>query len=176
MKRVFRFALGGGCVLLGLMTTVSAQPLEDELLSAEAAFGAKARILDGKTIEVRFDVAPDYYLYRKRFKAEVAGKLIPATRIVFPAGKVKQDPTFGRVETYEGALTLKMRNVPAQGQGPAVLKITTQGCAAKAGVCYPPLVQTFRISGSSSNWLSPERGDDGSFAAKSSLKGLVQKP
>lgn len=176
MKRVARIALGLWLVLFGQLPQVLAQLPEDQLLPAEKAFGAKARTLDGKTIEVRFAVAPDHYLYRQRFKVEVAGKVIPASRIVLPSGKVKRDPTFGRVETYEGALTLKIRDAGGQGKGPVMLKVISQGCAEKAGVCYPPFAQSFELSGNSSNWYSPKSGSEGSFAVTPSLNRWVQAP
>jgi thiol:disulfide interchange protein DsbD len=179
MKHVARLTFGGWLLvvfagLVGLYIPVHGA--EDPLLIPEAAFGAKARTLDAKSIEVRFDIAPDHYLYRQRFRIEMDGKSVPASRVNLPKGRVKSDPTFGRVETYEGVLTLRLRSLPAKGAGPVELKVTSQGCAAKAGVCYPPFTQSFVLSGSSSDWVAATGRAEGSFDTKPSLKSLVQKP
>ena len=160
-------------MLFGLMTTVSAQPLEtNKLLSAEAAFGAKARILDGKTIEVRFDVA-GLLLVPEAVQAEVAGKLIPATRASCSGRQGQTRPHIrARWKPMRGA-HIENAQCSCAGAGPAVLKITTQGCSSESGVCYPygSNFQNFREL---KQLAFPERGDDGSFAAKSSLRAWVQ--
>ena len=180
MKRVARLTFSGWVLLIiaGLcgLTVPVVQGAEDPLLLPEVAFGAKVRTPDAKSIEVRFDIAPDHYLYRHRFRIELEGKSVPVARFSLPKGHVKSDPTFGRVETYEGALTLKLRNTSSKGAGPVQLRVTSQGCAAKAGVCYPPFTQSFVLSGNSSDWVAAKGQAEGSFDAKPSLRSLVQKP
>jgi thiol:disulfide interchange protein DsbD len=97
-------------LLLGFFAaTVAAQ----DLLEPEKAFRLSARALDATTIEVRFDIARGYYMYRDKFAfaAEPADvKLGPAT---FPKGEVKKDEFFGLMETYrkQVAVTLPVRGM-----------------------------------------------------------------
>ncbi|MEP7300269.1 MAG: protein-disulfide reductase DsbD domain-containing protein, partial [Caldimonas sp.] len=40
-------------------------------LEPDQAFAGSARVLDAATLELRFEVAPDYHLYRDRISVEV---------------------------------------------------------------------------------------------------------
>ena len=42
-----------------------------DLLPPEQAFRPSASALDGQTVEVRFDIAEGYYLYRDKFRVAV---------------------------------------------------------------------------------------------------------
>ena len=77
-----------------------------EPLPAEQAFRASARALDDKTVEVRFQIADGYYLYRHRFQfaAEGIGFGEPA----LPPGKPKKDDAFGEVEIYRKDLVFTL--------------------------------------------------------------------
>lgn len=145
---------------------------EDDFLPPEQAFRFAARAVDARTMEVRFDLAPGYYLYRERFAfaaqpAEV--KLGPAQ---LPAGKVKFDETFGKeMETYRDTVTIRIPVESAPADGNWSLVVTSQGCADK-GLCYPPMESVFRVgaaaailpgkpqvtalAGTASNWLGSD--------------------
>lgn len=116
----------------------------DDLLAPEQAFRFSARALDAGNIEVRYDIADGYYLYRDKFKfsAEPADAKAGAAR--FPPGKVKDDEFFGKVETYRNEVKILLP-VAAPAELDAVkLTVTSQGCA-DVGVCYPPNPQTARV-------------------------------
>jgi thioredoxin:protein disulfide reductase len=141
---IFRCARARGLgLLLGLLTAAFAIALmpavaqaADDFLEPEKAFRFDARALDDRTVEVRFEIAPGYYMYRERFAFEAAAPAqLGAAQL--PAGKVKYDETFAKdVETYRGELRIA---VPVQtAQGALRLLVTSQGCA-DAGLCYPPM-------------------------------------
>ncbi len=111
----------------------AAQPA---LLDPEKAFRFSARVLDASTIEVRYQIADGYYLYRERFAfaAEPAGVTLGAAQI--PPGKLKNDEFFGVVQTHRGELKIIVPVVEA-AQGKVALTVTSQGCA-DVGVCYVP--------------------------------------
>jgi thiol:disulfide interchange protein DsbD len=106
----------------------------DEFLDPDVAFKANARVLDARSVEVSFDIAPGYYLYREQFKFNADGGTLGASQI--PPGTVKFDETFGKnVETHRGLLRI---TVPVQQAGSNFrLAVRYQGCADK-GLCYPP--------------------------------------
>ncbi|MHB8496088.1 MAG: protein-disulfide reductase DsbD domain-containing protein [Casimicrobiaceae bacterium] len=113
------------------------------LLPPDQAFRLSARALDPSTVEVRFDIADGYYLYRDRLAFRVAP--VPAGRVDLPPGKVKHDAFFGDVQTYRDALVVR---VPLARAGQAGERLTvnaeSQGCA-DVGVCYPPDPQQVEI-------------------------------
>ena len=122
---------------------------EDDFLPPDQAFKFAARQLDPKTIEVRFDVADGYYLYRERFAfaAQPAGVKLGSP--VMPQGKVHFDETFGKdMETYRGAVVVKVPVEQAPPDGRWTLVVTSQGCADK-GLCYPPMESVYKVGGSS---------------------------
>ena len=113
---------------------------------------------DPETIETRFTIAEGYYLYRDRIRFTVepatAGLNVPE----LPAGKVKEDQFFGRVQTYRGSVivTLALKDsVPGQK---VVLVAESQGCA-DIGICYPPQVQRVTVALPAANAV-PTRPDD----------------
>lgn len=107
---------------------------QEEFLDPEAAFKVAARVLDERTLEVSYVVAPGYYLYREQFKFAANGATLGEP--VLPAGKTKFDETFQKtVETYRDVLRIA---IPVQqAQARFHLLVTNQGCADK-GLCYPP--------------------------------------
>jgi len=109
------------------------------LLEPERAFAFSARALDERTVEARFAIADGYYLYRDKLRFRVdPGALAAAPSL--PPGKVKQDEFFGKVETYRGAVPIRL-DLDQAAPGQAVTVIAeSQGCA-DLGVCYPPGTQ-----------------------------------
>ena len=107
---------------------------EDEYLPPQEAFKFSASMKGAATIEVRFAIADDYYMYRERFGFTAEGARLGTPQI--PSGKVKFDETFQKdVETYRDAVTVR---VPVEATGAFTLKVASQGCADK-GLCYAPM-------------------------------------
>ena len=117
----------------------------EDLLPPSLAFKPTARALDGKTIEVRFEIAKGYYLYRDkfRFSAEPAGVRLGTPTL--PTGKEKDDDTFGKVQVYYKEALIRLP-VERNSSGPLslTLNLTSQGCA-NVGVCYPPQKHTVSL-------------------------------
>ena len=132
--------------------SVFAATQEPELLEPEKAFRISARPIDESSVEVRFQIADGYYMYRDRFKFEsTAGKVL--ADVEFPKGKVNEDPFFGKTETYRREARIRVPVTAGDlARGIVKLKVTSQGCA-DIGVCYVPLVQLVeaRLPGGSSN-------------------------
>ena len=110
---------------------------EEELLEPEKAFRYSASLIEPGVAEARFQIADGYYLYRDKitFSADAGVKL---GKPALPAGKIKQDENFGRVETYRGDIRVRIPFTHGDGVAkPFKLKAGFQGCA-DLGVCYPP--------------------------------------
>jgi thiol:disulfide interchange protein DsbD len=113
-------------------------------LAPEEAYKFSARALDAQTIEVRFDIAEGYYLYKDKFKFAADPATVKFGPPRLPAGKVKDDEIFGKVETYRHTLTFPLPVTDAGGLTEFKLTVTSQGCA-DIGVCYPPTPQSTRM-------------------------------
>jgi thiol:disulfide interchange protein DsbD len=132
-------------VLSLLIATPAAAQLKlggstDNLLEPEKAFRFSARSVDAGSIEVRFDIAPGYYLYRERFKFSADGAKLGAPQ--FPEGIPHKDEFFGEMHIYRKEVLVR---VPVEAAGPFDLKVTSQGCA-DAGVCYIPMDSRARLT------------------------------
>lgn len=128
------FALG--------LCSAQAGAAEPDLLMAEQAFRPSVRALDARHLEVRFDIARGYYLYRDKLSFAVSNANIELGTAKLPRGKLKQDEFFGRVEVYRNSVTVR---VPVKTTTSRfVLMVNSQGCA-DIGVCYPPTTQALAV-------------------------------
>ena len=119
---------------------------EQDLLPPEQAFRFSARQLDDRSIEVHFDIADGYHLYRERFAfaAQPAGVKLGAPE--FPPGQVKFDEALGKqMETYHAGVTIRVPVAVAPADGEWSLTVTSQGCADK-GICYPPMKNVYKVN------------------------------
>jgi len=129
-----------------ILLALVASPLgaaEQDLLDPDQAFRFSARVLGPDAVEVRYQVAPGYYLYRDKFKFAIQPLTIDAGSPELPPGIVKKDEFFGEVQTYRGEVRIRipLRSVNAAS---ATLTATSQGCA-DVGVCYVPHDQTAKL-------------------------------
>ena len=116
---------------------------EKDLLPVDQAFALTAQARDRDRIEVRFDIAPGYYLYRHRTSVK-ADAAFTADALQMPAGKKHHDDFFGEVETYRERLTAVLPGKAADGADSVTLEVRFQGCA-DAGVCYPPQKRSVQV-------------------------------
>jgi thiol:disulfide interchange protein DsbD len=135
-----------------------ARPAEASFLDADQAFVLSPSRLDSRSIELRYDIAPGYHLYRDRFSFEVE----PQGRFQLPQlppGQKEFDPNFDKsMAVYRGLLRLRLTmapvleaparaELPSSAEGadqPIVVSVTSQGCADQ-GLCYPPQTQRLRV-------------------------------
>jgi len=117
-------------------------PAAEELLDPEIAFRLEAQALDVRNLEVRFRIAKGYFLYREKFRFALEGAELGEPR--FPAGKIKEDEYFGRVETYRGDIRIPIPVNGAVALQKLKLTVTSQGCA-DLGVCFPPQQQQVNL-------------------------------
>lgn len=115
-----------------------------ELLDPEKAFRIAARALDARNVEVTFQIAEGYYMYRERFSfATEAGR--PLAGVEIPHGKIKEDPFFGKQETFRDFVRIRVPvSAGEAAKGSLTLKVTSQGCSDK-GVCYIPQTQQVKV-------------------------------
>ncbi|MEY8875940.1 MAG: protein-disulfide reductase DsbD [Leptothrix sp. (in: b-proteobacteria)] len=114
-----------------------------DFLEPDQAFQLAARLTDGRTVELDFQIAKGYYLYRERLAVEAGPASVQLGTIAYPAGQVKFDETFQKnVETYHDRLQVRVPVTVAPAE--FRLAVTSQGCA-EAGLCYPPRQQVLKL-------------------------------
>ena len=132
--------------LLSLIAVLLTGPARaQDFLDPAQAFKFSARMVDGHTIAVNFQIADGYYMYREPFQFSAVGAKL-GTPLV-PAGKVHYDATFEKdVETYRKNVTI---TIPVDVNGPFTLLVSGQGCSEK-GLCYSPQDYKAQLTGSGS--------------------------
>ena len=137
----------------------------DDYLEPEKAFRFSARMIDKATAEVRYEIAPGYYMYREQFVFKARGAQLGKPAI--PPGKVKFDDTFARnVESYRDSVAIR---IPVEASGPFTLEASAQGCA-DAGLCYSPMASSEQLDPAD----VPAGGADATRAAPDSEMGRIQ--
>ncbi|NVM75887.1 thiol:disulfide interchange protein DsbD [Duganella sp. SG902] len=141
MSRFARFI----APLLALIALLLQPARAEDFLDPSEAFKFSARMVDGHTVAVTFQIADGYYMYRERFKFSAQGAKLGAPQI--PPGKVHYDETFAKdVETYRKSVTITM---PVDVNGAFTLLASAQGCSDK-GLCYAPQDYKESLTGSGS--------------------------
>lgn len=122
-------------------STILAQ--DEELLEPDKAFALSAIALDANTIEVSWDIADNYYMYRDKFKFDVTDGA-QLSKVNYSMGKTKHDELFGDVEVYlnQARFTMEL----AKTSGSVNLQLTGQGCNEPIGVCYPPIIKQLTLA------------------------------
>ena len=153
--------LATGVLMLALaLGGVRPARADEEFLDPELAFKFSARMVDGHTLAVTYQIADGYYMYRERFKFAASGATLGAPSI--PAGKIHFDETFQKnVETYRKSVTI---TIPVNTAGPFTLSSTAQGCSDK-GLCYSPQEAKANLVGSGSVPLPAAPAAAGATAA-----------
>lgn len=114
-------------------------------LTPEAAFAVTARASAPHLIEVTWQIAEGYYLYKKRmaFSSDTAGVQLGEAQL--PAGEIKHDDYFGDMEVYHRKVTATVPILSTQsGARQLILTVKYQGCA-EAGLCYNPLTTSLNV-------------------------------
>ncbi len=114
-----------------------------DFLDPEEAFRHSVRVVDERVLELRFDIADGYYMYREQFAFTAPSATLGDADV--PAGEIKYDKTFEKdVETHRGTLLIRL---PVQSAPPEGFRLVvrSQGCADQ-GLCYPPMEHEHEVA------------------------------
>lgn len=115
---------------------------EDDFLEPEAAFRFSARLASGHLLEVHYQIAEGYYMYRNRFRFEVEPQSVVLGEPRFPEGEWHEDEFFGRSQIFRNEVNIQIPIVSgSSAAGTIRLVAISQGCA-DGGICYLPTRQT----------------------------------
>ncbi len=131
------------CLLALISQSVVALSV-DEPLPPNQAFKVSAKALAANQIEISWDIAEGYYLYRDKIHFESKTRQISLAEPAFPAGQSKHDENFGDVVIYRNTLNVPVALTVENGASSLQLLVQYHGCADR-GICYPPQKTTFDL-------------------------------
>ena len=136
---MIRYLLASALALLIGATTAHAQE-QDELLPVEHAFRLSAEIVQPGRIDLHWQIAKDYYLYKGRIHAKTQQAELVLGELDLPKGIEQHDEFFGDVEIYHDAIDASLPYTRTGATGsPIELTLTVQGChEIDPKICYPP--------------------------------------
>ena len=124
---------------------------KNDFLSADKAFKFKVYSFeDLKQLDIKFNIAPGYYLYKSKIKVSIDPSL--DYKIILAKGKIKEDEFFGKQEVFYNSAAVKLLSKTPFHENYKVT-LEYQGCSDK-GLCYPPvskIIQSSNIKKYSSN-------------------------
>ncbi|MEM7054029.1 MAG: protein-disulfide reductase DsbD [Pseudomonadota bacterium] len=125
-------------LLFMLAGIASAQIDPADLLPVEEAFALDAQVADDqRSVELNWQVAEGYYLYRHAFRFTPANDALSFGEPEISAGIAYEDEFFGAVEVYRGVARVRLPIAALPADGQLDFTVGFQGCA-DLGVCYPP--------------------------------------
>ena len=184
LRKYLRFVFLLRVLWLSLLLPISASAAD--YLPPEQAFPFDAQLVNANTaqpsVQVVFNVAPEYYMYRDEFAFTVVspdGRVTQNGGVKMPPAQTKYDENFGKnVAYYHGTIRL---NVPIRvtGEGEAAFKlvVASRGCADK-GLCYPPRKNqvVLRVTPSSvASTVAQKKTDDNAALSSDALVNQKDK-
>ena len=109
----------------------------DDLLAPEQAFKVSAQTTEDGNLQVSWDIAEGYYLYRNKMLFTSKTEAITIEHADLPVGEVKADKYFGDVIIYRNNIASKLTLQRPEKATSFSLLVKHQGCA-DLGICYPP--------------------------------------
>ncbi|WP_440986282.1 protein-disulfide reductase DsbD N-terminal domain-containing protein (plasmid) [Xanthomonas sontii] len=135
MKRLF--------LAISVLLPLTSPARASEPLPAKLAFRANLQRADPGTLVVDFDIAPGYFLYKKRLAVvSVEGFDVQALEIT--GVKQANDPVLGIEDVLDSGSHVVLRGRRAASGGQLAVKLKIQGCLLNE-VCYPPEVRTMQL-------------------------------
>lgn len=134
----------GGVTPPDLETLAGGSNSDQKFLPPDQAFKFTAEAKDARTLELRWQVTPGYYLYRQKFHLTSDDPDVALGTADFPQGTIKNDQYLGTSEIYTQDLDVLVPVTFSDGATKFTLTAVYQGCA-EAGFCYPPITKTVAL-------------------------------
>ena len=160
MKLTSRLLMLGLCLMLsygGMAQSVSERlrslqglvggGAQQEFLHPDEAFVVAASVDGPRRLTVQWAIADGYYLYHDKFTFEIieGDAAVDSAAVTVPPGKIKEDPSFGRVEVNVGDVSVDVPLVrEGTGRIPVTLQVGYQGCKDNS-LCYPPIKKSLPL-------------------------------
>lgn len=118
----------------------------NEFLPVDEAFRPILIPIDGNKVEVSWQIAPGYYLYKDKISVRAVSDAVQLGGLELPTGKLKYDEFFGESEVYVEDVFAPLTIARATPEALELeLELSYQGCA-EDGLCYPPTTRTLTVT------------------------------
>jgi thiol:disulfide interchange protein DsbD len=165
----YRVLAGLLLALLLFHTPAQAENAEQSLLQPDAAFAFSSSATDRSTLQVNWDIADGYYLYRDRIRFSTDTPGVELGEPVLPAGTIKDDEFFGKIGIFRNHVTATVPITRAPDDIDSIaLRALSQGCA-DIGVCFPPHTQLAQLDLASAPPAASNPGRDTTLQALQAL-------
>ena len=116
---------------------------KNDFLPADKAFKFQIFSIKGlKELDIKFNIAPGYYLYKS--KLNVSTDPVLDFDLIKANGKIKEDEFFGKQEVFYKTTTIKLiTQEPIFDTHKVILEY--QGCSER-GLCYPPISKIIKTT------------------------------
>ncbi len=131
--------------VLALATGPANAVSPDDLIRPAEAF--KYDVTDeGNALRLDWDIAPGYYLYKKKVSFEITGDGIQASDYELPQGLEHSDEFFGEQQVYRNNFSVRLPYTSGSSRPDSLTLVTkSQGCA-DLGICFPPQTWSREVS------------------------------
>jgi thiol:disulfide interchange protein DsbD len=120
--------------------------LSNDFLPVDEAFRPILIPVDGNTVDVTWQIAPGYYLYKEKISVATSSPDVQLGQLALPQGEMKYDEFFGESEVYHGDVFGRLPLARATPDAMDLeLEVNYQGCADD-GLCYPPTTRILSIA------------------------------
>ena len=130
---------------VSLMAHTAVALTDEDLLPPDQAFKISAKAVSSDQLEISWDIAEGYYLYRNKMQFESKTEQIRTVTPVFPEGETKHDDLFGDVVIYRNNLRIPVSLIATNKASSIQLQVQYHGCTDR-GICYPPQKKIFDIA------------------------------
>lgn len=141
-----------------------------DFLPVDQAFVLSAESTARDRIQLRWDIADDYYLYRDKVVVKTSATDVQLGTLSIPGGVSKHDEYFGEQVVFHGEMVATLPVAAAAGVTEVPLEISYQGCA-DAGLCYPPVKKTVivQLASTAAVGAAPASGNAGPMRSEQDL-------
>jgi thiol:disulfide interchange protein DsbD len=137
---------GTGRAKRDLATFGGLQGANADFLPVDEAFRPYVSAVDGNNIELEFQIAPGYYLYKDKIAAISTSARAQLGSPDLPQGEMKSDEYFGDMEVYHKDVAARVPVARATPESMELaIDVTFQGCA-DGGICYPPVTRSLTVT------------------------------
>lgn len=119
---------------------------DSEFLPVDEAFKPILIPIDGNTVEVTWQVARGYYLYKDKISVKAISANVQLGMLALPEGELKFDEFFGESEVYFEDVFARLPLARATRDAMGLeLEVNYQGCSLD-GLCYPPTTRILTVA------------------------------
>ena len=133
------------CCFLAVICHTGFALENDDLLPPKEAFKISATALDAGQLELVWDIAEGYSVYRNNMHLQSKTPEIQLGQPIYPDGIIKHDEFMGDVEHYHDKFKVLIPYTKNSAVSTLQLFVQYQACADR-GVCYPPQKETLNVA------------------------------